>query len=269
MPRVLLLTSTFLRHHFFIQFLSRHLDIVGVWREEKSFKPEENAGNKEDRAVIAEHFDARDRSETTYFGKYAALSLDPGVLLQDLPPNAINAPGELAAMQALRPDILLVFGSGILREGIIGAFAGKIINLHLGISPYYRGSGTNFWPLVNGEPEYVGATIHYLDEGIDSGKMICHVRPSMKSEDGPHDLGNATIIAAVKALPAVVSAHAASTLHAVPQRTDIGKLYLRKQFSADAVRALRANFARGMILEYLHAKSARDRALDLLPVPHS
>ncbi|OGJ60123.1 hypothetical protein A2881_01015 [Candidatus Peribacteria bacterium RIFCSPHIGHO2_01_FULL_55_13] len=269
MPRILLLTSTFLRHQYFIHALCRQLDVIGVWREEKSFKPEEYAGNDDDRAVIAKHFDARDRSEEQYFKEWGDQQLPRNMVVHDLPPNTINTPGELAAMRALQPELILVFGSGILREGIIEAFAGKIINLHLGLSPYYRGSGTNFWPLVNGEPEYVGATIHYLDAGIDSGDIICHVRPTITPEGGPHDLGNAAIIAAVEALPAVVSAHARRTIHAAPQRTDIGKLYLRKHFNADAVRTLYANFARGMILDYLREKDARDRALDLLPVPHA
>src|SRR3990167_5311279 len=257
MPRILLLTSTFLRHQYFIHALCRQLDVIGVWREEKSFKPEEYAGNDDDRAVIAKHFDARDRSEEQYFKEWGDQQLPRNMVVHDLPPNTINTPGELAAMRALQPELILVFGSGILREGIIEAFAGKIINLHLGLSPYYRGSGTNFWPLVNGEPEYVGATIHYLDAGIDSGDIICHVRPTITPEGGPHDLGNAAIIAAVEALPAVVSAHARRTIHAAPQRTDIGKLYLRKHFNADAVRTLYANFARGMILDYLREKDAR------------
>ena len=80
-------------------------------------------------------------------------------------------------MAAARPDVVLVFGTGILREPLLSAFDGRIINIHLGLSPYYRGAGTNFWPLVNREPEYVGATIHYLDAGIDTGPIISHARP--------------------------------------------------------------------------------------------
>ena len=64
-------------------------------------------------------------------------------------------------MKACTPDVVLVCGTGILREELINLFPGHIINIHLGLSPYYRGAGTNFWPLVNREPEYLGATIHY------------------------------------------------------------------------------------------------------------
>jgi methionyl-tRNA formyltransferase len=166
-------------------------------------------------------------------------------------------------MASCRPDVVLVFGTGILREPLLSTFKGRIINLHLGLSPYYRGAGTNFWPLVNREPEYVGATIHYLDAGIDTGPIIAHARPEMASGDGPHDVGNKAIVAAADALVHAAASHAAGGVSAVPQWGG-GRLYQRKDFSADAVRKLYANFEHGMIDEYLAARHARDAALRLI-----
>ena len=45
----------------------------------------------------------------------------------------------------------------------------------MGISPYYRGTDCNFWALYDGNPHLVGATIHYLSEGLDSGDIAYHV----------------------------------------------------------------------------------------------
>ena len=50
-------------------------------------------------------------------------------------------------------------------------FSRKFLNVHLGLSPYYRGSGTNVWPLINTEPDMVGATL-CIDAGIDNGEII-------------------------------------------------------------------------------------------------
>jgi len=267
MPRALLLTSTALRHQYFIHALCGALDVVGVWREEKSFKPEEAPGTPEERAEILKHFAMRDASEEKYFAAYKDRAVAKNILVHDLTPKGINELEEVSAMKELKPDVLLVFGTGILKGEIIHAFEGNIINLHLGLSPHYRGSGTNFWPLVNNEPEYVGATIHYLDAGIDSGAMICHARPNIDANDGPHDLGNKTIIAAVETIPSVVEAHAKGVIEAVPQRSDIGKLYLRKDFNGAAVHTLYENIENGMIPTYLKEKEVRDSTLRLLPVP--
>jgi methionyl-tRNA formyltransferase len=166
-------------------------------------------------------------------------------------------------MLALRPDVVLVFGTGILRDPFLSAFEGRIINIHLGLSPYYRGAGTNFWPLVNREPEYVGATIHYIDAGIDTGPILAHARPVIARGDGPHDVGNKTIVAAAQALLRAAAAHHAGAARAVPQ-WDGGRLYQRKDFSADAVRTLYRNFETRMIDDYLAARAGRDAALRLI-----
>jgi methionyl-tRNA formyltransferase len=158
---------------------------------------------------------------------------------------------------------VLVFGTGILREPLLTAFGGRIINIHLGLSPYYRGAGTNFWPLVNREPEYVGATIHYLDAGIDTGPMLAHARPTVARGDGPHDIGNKTIVAAADTLLRAAAAHVAGTALPVPQWSG-GRFYQRKDFSADAVRRMSRNFETGMIDEYLTARASRDAALRLV-----
>jgi methionyl-tRNA formyltransferase len=227
--------------------------LVGIWQEEKSFVPERYAASEDDRAVIAAHFEARDRAETRAFGTSSgAAPLDRAV-----PAGSINDHAEIERMADLHPDIVLVFGTGLLRADIIARFGGRIINLHLGLSPYYRGSGTNFWPLVNREPEAVGATIHYLDPGIDTGPILAHVRPDIAPGDGPHDIGNRAIAAGAHVLVDAAVAHASGAATAVPQRGP-GRLYQRKDFSADAVRRLHRQFETGMIAEYLADRRTRD-----------
>ena len=72
-------------------------------------------------------------------------------------------------------------------------FAGRFINVHLGLSPYYRGSGTNYWPMVNGEFEFIGATFMHIDAGIDTGEIIHQIRPDIIWGDSPSQIGNRLI----------------------------------------------------------------------------
>jgi folate-dependent phosphoribosylglycinamide formyltransferase PurN len=261
--RAILLTSTFRRHVFVANVAAGRCDLAGVWQEEKSFVPQRYAHGEDDEREIGRHFAARDASEARYFAAADRPQLAGGAVHRLVAPGGCSDPAEVARMAALRPDVVLVFGTGILREPLLSTFAGGIINIHLGLSPYYRGAGTNFWPLVNGEPEYVGATIHYLDAGIDTGAILAHARPAVARGDGPHDLGNKTIVAAAEALLESAAAHVAGTARAVPQWS-AGRLYQRRDFSADAVRRLYRNFETGMIEEYLSARAARDAALRLI-----
>lgn len=261
--RAIVLTSTFRRHVHVANTVASACDLVGVWQEEKTFRPERYAHDAADEGEIQRHFAARDESEERYFASDAALRLKPGAVHRLVAAGGCSDPSDVALMRAAAPDVVLVFGTGILREPLLSAFDGRIINIHLGLSPYYRGAGTNFWPLVNREPEFVGATIHYLDAGIDTGPIIAHARPAIERGDGPHDLGNKTIGAAAHALLRAAGAHVAGVVRAVPQSGG-GRLYQRKDFSADAVRTLYRNFATGMIDEYLAARPVRDAALRLI-----
>ncbi|MCH8190870.1 MAG: hypothetical protein IIC80_05890 [Chloroflexi bacterium] len=263
MTRAIVLTSTFPRHEYVIGVLARRHDVVGVWQEEKSFQPERYAGSEEELRVVTEHFGLRDAAEADCFGEQGTAKLSPGTVRRRIPAGGINDPSEAKLMELLKPDVVLVFGTGILREPVLKPFEGRIINLHLGLSPYYRGSGTNFWPLVNREPEFVGATIHALDAGIDTGPIIAHVRPRIERGDGPHDIGNKAIRAAADLLADVAGMAAEGTVRSRPQWHK-GRLYQRKHFNAEAVISLYRNFETGMIEEYLGNQAQRDSAIELV-----
>lgn len=259
MMRAVVLTSTLRRHRFVANRLAGRLDVAHVWQEEKSFAPLRYATDAAEEAVIARHFAARDASEAAFFAADDRVEA-PSTCL---PPGGCNDRAVLEAIQRVAPDAVLVFGTGLLKSPLIDAFPGRVLNIHLGLSPYYRGAGTNFWPLVNGEPEYCGATIHFLDVGVDSGPIIAHVRPAMRAEDGPHDIGNRTIAAAVEALADAALLMAAGRVRGVPQ-ADGGRVYRRADFSAAAVERLSTNFRDGMIDRYLRHQPARDAALSLV-----
>ena len=58
----------------------------------------------------------------------------------------------------------------ILKKEILNLFPDKAINLHISYLPWNRGADPNFWSFVEDTPK--GVTIHYLDEGIDTGDII-------------------------------------------------------------------------------------------------
>ncbi len=93
---------------------------------------------------------------------------------------------ELGALgPALEADTFVVFGSSYIKGPLIDKLVErKALNIHMGTSPYYRGSSCNFWALYDNHPEYVGATIHRLSKGLDSGPMLFHALPKATLVDG-------------------------------------------------------------------------------------
>jgi methionyl-tRNA formyltransferase len=94
-----------------------------------------------------------------------------------------NGPECVDLLTELRPDVIAVFGTLVLKPPVIKAARTAILNMHTGLSPRYRGTDTTFWPLHNGEPEWVGVTVHVLDAGIDSGPILRTARPELAADD--------------------------------------------------------------------------------------
>lgn len=59
----------------------------------------------------------------------------------------------------------------IFRKNIIEIPKTGVINCHAGKLPFYRGRNILNWALINDEKEF-GITVHYVDEGIDTGDII-------------------------------------------------------------------------------------------------
>lgn len=56
------------------------------------------------------------------------------------------------------------------------------INCHAGKLPFYRGRNILNWALINDEKEF-GITVHYIDEGIDTGDIIAQKSYPITDED--------------------------------------------------------------------------------------
>lgn len=68
-------------------------------------------------------------------------------------------------------DLLLVCRFNILSKEVFFAPRWGAINIHLGLLPHYRGVHPVSWALVNGEKN-AGFTIHSIDSGVDTGKIL-------------------------------------------------------------------------------------------------
>ena len=92
-----------------------------------------------------------------------------------------KATGEL--ISSFQPDIMIVCGGPILRERIFGIPKICTINIHFGISSGYRGQHTLLWPMLDNRFDQMGATVHKIDAGVDTGHLLFEVYPDIAAED--------------------------------------------------------------------------------------
>ncbi|CAH1906374.1 Formyl_trans_N domain-containing protein [Candidatus Nitrotoga sp. HW29] len=122
-----------------------------------------------------------DGGEGKFFFGDAEPRLDKPELTTEVP--HINHPSVIELADRLRPDVIAVFGTSLIKGALLTRGSLGIVNLHGGLSPEYRGADCTFWALYNGEPEKIGCTLHFIDSGIDTGKLLAHICPEVHEGD--------------------------------------------------------------------------------------
>jgi hypothetical protein len=79
-------------------------------------------------------------------------------------------PGITDTLKEHRLDIGFHKLGYIIRKNILDGFSMGLINDHWSILPYVRGFSSVHWALLFGHP--LGATMHYVDEGVDTGPIL-------------------------------------------------------------------------------------------------
>lgn len=89
--------------------------------------------------------------------------------------SRLREPDVLERIRELGCDAALsvLFGY-ILKPPFLQMFPRGVVNLHTSYLPYNRGAYPNVWSIVDDTP--AGVTMHYIDEGVDSGDIIAQER---------------------------------------------------------------------------------------------
>ncbi len=87
-------------------------------------------------------------------------------------------------MRAWKVDLIVLAGwMRIVTPKLINAFPERIINLHPSLLPKYKGLRAIERALASGD-EYTGVTVHYVNEELDSGKIIIQDKvPILHNDD--------------------------------------------------------------------------------------
>lgn len=84
-------------------------------------------------------------------------------------PN-LNAAISLERLRAEGIDLMIHAGAGILRAPLLAVPRLGVLNAHMGVLPRYRGMNVAEWAMWEDGP--LGASLHWIDPGIDTGRII-------------------------------------------------------------------------------------------------
>jgi len=261
MKKIIIITSNSLRHTAFRVFLSNYKGIKVLQTiSEKGKNKIKGAIKKKGKNYLSaaqkEHLLNREQVEKDFFKLYLKKTKDNS---KNFYKNYgySSSKNFLNNIKKLNPDLIVVYGSSLIKGDILKYFRNKILNVHLGLSPYYKGSGTNYFALVNNKPELVGATFMFLDNTIDGGKIIHQIRPKIYKNDTVHTIGTRLISEMFHKYSKIII-----NFNKIKKKNNFNpkkiKFFKRKDFTSASLKKLNYNFNNNMIKKYLKNKKIRD-----------
>lgn len=100
----------------------------------------------------------------------SAMHVPPGSFKTKLDPEVEEKVAQILKFKGVELVVLAGY-MRMLKKPMLEAFPGKIINIHPSLLPKYPGIDAWKQALEAGEKK-TGCTVHYIDEGMDSGKII-------------------------------------------------------------------------------------------------
>lgn len=149
------------------------------------------------------------KKKLSHFGVFK----DPSILAyakqKNIPVWKIKTPNSKKfreELKLLQPDIIINQSQNILKKELLDIPAIGTLNRHNALLPKNRGRLTPFWVLYKKEQE-TGVSIHFVEEGIDSGDIIVQKKYSVLKKDNfntlvkkNYELASLAMIEAVKLL---------------------------------------------------------------------
>jgi folate-dependent phosphoribosylglycinamide formyltransferase PurN len=241
--KVLLRRADNLRH----QALSSILHSAGFLTAE-IIETKPTSSSQTASAYINKHFMARDQSERDFFQFLKNPSAShPRFIAQSGELNSINV---LEFIETIKFDMAITFGVSILKPIMIEKLRNQVLGIHLGLSPYYRGSGTNFFPFVNSELAAVGYTLMHLNQEIDKGPIVHQGRAPIVLGDSIHSIGNRNITKMFMDIIELIELNVdLSSAQNLP--TAKGKLFKRADFTEDILKQALKNIEGGLVSTFI------------------
>jgi methionyl-tRNA formyltransferase len=134
--------------------------------------------------------------------------------------RSFNESDAVARVAEENPDIIIVFGTDILRGAILNTARIAILNIHRAIVPRYRGGGHPFWAFYHGDFDHVGTTVHICVNQLDGGDIVGQGYYALSAYDRIHMLRYHTTMIAVGILRNVIPRLVDGTIEYVRQDAD-------------------------------------------------
>lgn len=225
--KIVFLTGSHPRHLFMARAVARSNLLTGLVLEEREEHVPEPPADlaAATRKLFARHFADRAAAEARFFAADAAEDTLAGIDTLKVSADQLNGPRVWSFIDRHRPDLLLSYGVHKLTPETLAHARGRRWNIHGGLSPWYRGVITHFWPSYLLEPQMTGMTIHETTHAIDGGDIVHQNVAELVRGDGIHDLACRAVAGLAGELPELVRRLAGGQLVPLVRQKTTGRIW--------------------------------------------
>ena len=251
--KIILIVGNLLKHKYFAIKILKNFKNSYLIVEKYPKKISKNY-TKDHSNIINKHFQNVLKYEKKYFQSYVLKNL---ILLKkrtlfSVKKGQINNIKVIQKIKKINPTLIALNASSILNKVYIDFFKGKIINCHAGYMPYYRGSGCNVWAFYHNELKYVGVTIHFVENKIDSGNIIFRGKPKFVLDDNTHTIGcKNAIIGSDLTIKAIKKINKNSSFRGEKIKTKFSKLCKKKDFNSKIITKINTMIQNNLIKKFI------------------
>ncbi len=158
----------------------------------------------------------------------------------------------------LNPDVVFIFGSGMIRDPLFSELPNLTINLHLGLSPRYRGSATLFWPFYFLEPNWAGSTFHLITGEPDAGNIIHQSIPKLEYGDTIHEVACKVVKQSAIDVKKIINTLESGKELVFHKQQSSGKFFLSRDFIPQHLRVVYNLYNDDIVDQFLDSKIRPD-----------
>ena len=200
------------------------------------------------------HFQLRKEMEDEYFGNPEISAISNGVPVLAIDRTELNSNKVEDFMLSIKADCLFSYGPDLFKDNILDIVNNNAFNLHGGLSPWYKGAATMFWPFYFLEPQYVGTTLHYITRKIDAGNIVHQTVPKLEYGDGMHRVACKAIVSAAAEAAEVMRLIERKGMPEGSAQKGNGKLFLKRDWRPEHLSLIYDLFEDKIVDHYLDGK---------------
>jgi len=194
LKKILLLSSDTAHHRYFINSIeSNNIIFTKYFFETIHYEPSFKVGPIFEREEG--HFESNN-----FFQSVSNNILDSKIIKVD----SINSDESIKKLNAIKPDLGIVFGTGKINNKVISIFKDGLINVHRGLAEKYRGLDSDLWAIYHRDYDNIGVTIHMVDSVMDAGNIIFSEKLKISSRMKTHQLRYYTTLMATDLIKSTI-----------------------------------------------------------------